>query len=153
MGNSGLVEYMMCFRTLATCLCTLGILAVSCSDQGNFEDIEVLSTFIHLVEDRSITTEDQSIQARYYQFWGITVLSFGAVRQIGDTDSNAYEISFTDPSDGKKESWTINVDTKEVRPINLGALFTAILLFCKDRSDPNPDCVNYFKITDGLRNP
>ena len=124
-----------------------------CSDNGWVDDFEVKRTFIHVVEDRSISRDEQSVQAKYYQYWGITALSFGLVRPIGDADSHSYEIAFTDPDDGKKELWVIDMDTQEVRPIDFGALFTAILLFCEDRSDLNPDCRSYFRITDRLRNP
>ena len=130
-------------KLLALLLVTLvAFTLASCSEQGPNESGKVRSKLYHAVEDK-VLQEPQGQEL--HEQWALSVLALGSVNYVGESDT--YEVRFlADPYDSNTEEiWGVNMNAGEVRPLDVGALFSASLFFCEYRYDTNPECQNHLE--------
>lgn len=120
-------------------------LGSACTNEGPHKSQDVVHVLYAKVSQRTLP-ERKEIQ----KWWN--PISFNSVKYV--KERNIYEVSFqSDPYDRKtKETWGVDMTSETVWPIDVNALFSAIVFFCsKGREDPSPECRAYFSVTDKIK--
>lgn len=82
-----------------------------------------------------------------FPWWSFNV-SLGEVTYIQEED--IYEIEFPCLGEEGVEVWGIDMKTREIWPLNSGALLSALLFFCEGRDDPRAECQTWLSILDSM---
>lgn len=119
-------------------------LAIACSQEaGPTADDDVRLSFYKVAKSQVLPDREE-----IFRWWSNQIM-LGEVKYIKEKD--LYEIQFPDMELKGVEVWVIDMKSSRIYPNNVGALMSAIVLFCRDRNDQRGDCQLYLRQVDALK--